>query len=331
VSGFKLADYGQRFGEICREKFGREYNLKALETEYAHLGRGERHLAARDIQKLFDPRLTPYGRYWTEPNREELDRKLKAARFSFAGRSDEDLVAELLRVLHNIGVVSLLLRFSRPARFAIFSTPVVYLIGVQSSRTVDLYLAYCNELAAWRDHFRPTGTPAFRIDSVAATELALWCYHQVTSRLETPDAARAIEAFEGDVWVQRRRAELAMSPLLKRSRLEIARILAHVDAKIAGMIAGEEYERLLRLAGRRFYPKHDLTGKEWARWLLDRMAQDHRLRPEDPAELHYAWKVRNQAVHPGSTLQPEEVERMVDAVERICRGWDVERAEAAGK
>jgi uncharacterized protein YutE (UPF0331/DUF86 family) len=42
---------------------------------------------------------------------------------------------------------------------------------------------------------------------------------------------------------------------------------------------------------------------------------------EDKALLTRAWKTRNAAVHAGYPPDPEEVENMIDAIERICQ-WE---------
>jgi hypothetical protein len=39
-------------------------------------------------------------------------------------------------------------------------------------------------------------------------------------------------------------------------------------------------------------------------------------------ELQLVWELRNRVVHPDNqSVTPEEVERMVDTVERVCRPW----------
>jgi len=86
-------------------------------------------------------------------------------------------VLRLLEVFHNVGVVSLVLRFVHPQHFRVFSTPVHHLVQVNRGATVELYLAYCEELAQWAAHF---GIP-----SVAETEMALWAFVETTKDVGT--------------------------------------------------------------------------------------------------------------------------------------------------
>jgi hypothetical protein len=66
-----------------------------------------------------------------------------------------------------------------------------------------------------------------------------------------------------------------------------------------------------------------LDVKDAVKNLLTRLQQDGRLSPEEVALLRKVWRVRNQAVHPDSSpsLNPEEVDSMIDAIERICLPW----------
>ncbi|MBZ5514239.1 MAG: hypothetical protein LAN62_05240 [Acidobacteriia bacterium] len=62
MSNFDLQAYLSRFPEVCRKKFGRLYNFRALEKDFDQLRAGKRWLVARDVLKLFDPGRTPFVR-----------------------------------------------------------------------------------------------------------------------------------------------------------------------------------------------------------------------------------------------------------------------------
>ncbi len=312
-----LQAYLAEFPAVCKKKFGRTYNFRHLERDFEQVGAGQRWLAARDVVKLFDPNNTPFARYWPKPTEKELDAMLKAQRLMLAPMPPHplELVQKLLAVLHNTGVVSIILRFACPERFGIFSTPVLHLVQVQRPKTAELYLAYCEELDRWRQHFR--------MASVAETEMALWTFHELTS---TPtvdvNGDRARQQFEGDVWVQRRRVAQVLRPFLNRyGALELARILTEEDPNLAGKIAGEEYERLLRVAARRFYPAVELK-EGWAKSIIDRLGNDGHITLEQLALLHRIWEIRNHAVHATSRPSSEEVESMVNCIEAVCVPWE---------
>lgn len=317
MSAFDLKSYLDRFPEICQQKFKRKYSFSTIEKRFASLRDGKRWLAARDVAALFDPAQTPFARYWQLPNEKELDATLSRRRLLLGpSLGDRPLVETLLDVLHNLGHVSLVLRFAHPLRFGIFSTPVVNLLQIQRAGTVDLYLAFCEELREWQQRFR--------MASVAETETALWTFHEISKESEVSSEAEAARAaFDADVWIQRRRIGKSLRPFLERyGPLELARLLAEEHPKLAGKIAGEEYERLLHLTARRRYPGMRLGVKGAIDVFFDKLEEDRLISPGERTLLDRTWKTRNRAVHPFDVVGLEEVENMIDTIERICRPWE---------
>ncbi len=321
MPGFDLKFYLDRFPEVCKQKFGRTYSFRALEKKFEPLCTGNRWLAAKDVLNIFDPTATAFGRYWPKPNEKELDQILKKARLVL-GPSPTDpreLVRRALTVLQSIGMVSLVLRFVHPDRYGVFSTPIMNLLQVHRPRTIDLYMAYCDELRAWKEHFG--------LESVADTETALWTYHElVAGETHAGEISTSHAEFDADIWIQRRRVAQVLRPFLRNyGPLELARILVEEEPKLAGKIAGEEYERLLRVAARELCGGMNLNVRGAIEILFDRLAEDGNISPEDNAQLGKAWKVRNAAVHAGRPPDPEQVENMIDTIERICRPWEQPR------
>jgi len=88
------------------------------------------------------------------------------------------------------GVVSIILRFTHPEQFGVFSTPVLYLVQINRAATVDLYVAYCAELAIWAKRFG--------ITTVAETEMAIWSFAETIKNTDTSkEAAAAARRFAG--------------------------------------------------------------------------------------------------------------------------------------
>lgn len=302
-----------------KDKFRRTYNLAALEREYSYLAKGgDRHLSARDVLKLFDNTKTPYGNYWPKPVEKELDAALSKHRVRL-GPVPKDEVAfidGLLRHLHSVGIVSLLLRFTHPDCYAIFSTPVVSLLQIQRPRSAELYVAYCEELREWTKHFR--------MDSVAQTELGLWVYYSLSSPQMGAEAEQHLRAFQSDMWIQRRRLTQSLGPFLKTyGPLELARILVYLDPNLAGKIAGEEYEKRLRTARNLYCPRVPFKAG-WAEAMLNQLMTLNIISMEENVALREVWSIRNLSVHAGQQPTPEQVEKMIDAVERICNRWAAE-------
>jgi len=305
-----------RFPDVCRAKYGRTFNLHKLEKKLERVHSGERWLVAKDVGDMFDAAASPFGLYWRQTDLKELDARLKGQRLYLAPveGSGQNLVNRLLAVFHNIGVASIVLRFVHPDRFGVFSTPVINLLQVHRPHTVDLYIAYCEELRDWEAHFRLAG--------VAETETALWTFQSLAS-VNEKEYAVAQRDFDADLWIQRRRAAQVLRPFLKRyGPLELARIIIYEDPKLAGKIAAEEYERLLREASLRFLGCRLAGTRGAAEALIDQLAQKGIIAPGDQFELKRVWMTRNKAVHPGPPPAPEEIEVMIDRIQQLCAGWE---------
>lgn len=323
MAEFNLQSYRDRFPEVSRTLFGRTFDFTALEKNFSYLRSGSNWLSIGHILPLYDPAQTPYTRYWPRPDSKQLNLALKKDRVHLAPLEGDgkNLVERLLRLLHNLGLVSLILRFTYPERFAIFSVPVAHLIHVQRSGILDLYMAFSAELREWQQHFR--------MATVAETELALWTFYHVSSAADqNGNAEAARQAFDADLWIQRRRLARVLRPFMQRyGPLELARLLAEEDPKLAGKIAGEEHERLLKCAARQFYPQVSVRQKGWAEAVISLLAQDGRISLEEKTALRRIWSARNQAVHPEGWLDLAQVENMIDGIERICRRWQKDAVE----
>jgi hypothetical protein len=317
--GLDSKAYLGQFPEICKRKFGRTYDFSALERRFVPLRDGQRCLAARDISHVFHPENTPFGKYWPQPNKKDLDKVLSAKRISLGLNAQDrgDLVRSLLSVFHNVGVVSIILRFTHPEQCGVFSTPVLYLVQINRAATVDLYLAYCDELAAWARRFG--------IQTVAETEMAIWSFAETIKDVDTrKEASAAARTFENDLWIQRRRAAHIVGPFLRRhGRLQLARILLDEDTRLAGKIAADEYERLLGVASMRFCRRALPAKKGAAEQLIDELELKQKISLAEKVELRRVWETRNAAVHPGgSSPTRAAVDVMIDQIERICIGWE---------
>jgi hypothetical protein len=315
---FQLSSFVSRFDEVCQQKFGRSYDLASLEKYFLDHASGKRHLTAKDVSKLFNAEITPYGKYWPRPHMKTLEENLREKRIylGLSGGDPKALVQNLLSVFHNIGTASLLLRFVHPQQFGIFSTPIIHLLLVTRPATIDLYLAYCKELEKWCEHFK--------MASAAQTETALWAFAEYI-KLADKDvgAASAMRAFDNDMWIQRERAAQVIRPFFRRyGRLQLARILLDEDPILSGKIAAEEYERLLNCASMHLHKKPLSRNLGAASALVDELATKGYIRLEQKTDLYSIWETRNKVVHPsGRRAEREEVDIMIDYIERIAVPW----------
>ena len=324
--GLDLKAYLEQYHEICKRYYGRDYDFSAIEKGFAPLREGQGWLTPQHVSRVFHPDNTPFRKYWPKPSKDDLD-KLSAARLSLKLNPKDrgDLVRRLLSIFHNTGVTSLILRCVHPDCFGVFSTPVLHLLQVNHSSTVELYLAYCDELSEWKSHFR--------LSSVADTEMAITSLAEIIKGVDNDKKAKdAKRSFEEDVWVQRRRARNILRPFLNTfGPLQLARILLDEYPKLAGMIAGAEYERLLGVASQRFLGRRLTAKKGAAEQLIAELEQKQKISLPETVELRGVWKTRNAAVHPGG-LPPTRaaVEVMIDRIETICSGWEGDMGKASG-
>jgi hypothetical protein len=315
MSFFDLRSYLTLFPVICRSKFGQAFDFDILERRLVPVRDGIRSIESTDVLDIFHPKQTPFSRYWKVPKQEELEQSLKQKPIFLEPDSPNTrvLLVQLLDVFANLFVASIIMRFVCPEHYGVSSTPVINLLQVQRSTTIEGYIAFIEELKAWQEHYE--------MPSIAQTEMALWAYDQTAKGMHSlSDKAR--QDFEGDIWCQRRRIGQVVRPFLRNyGKLQLARILAGEDPKLAGKIAGEEYERLLRLASQKYF-KHPLKDKKGeAEKLIADLARYTHITPEDKYELDKIWETRYSAVHPDGKPEEHEVENMIDRIERICSYW----------
>lgn len=317
---FDLLSYSSRFEQVCWQKFGMKYDFAKMEKRCEPLRNGSRWLVSKDVAFLFDSKQTLLSRYWRQPDIKRLEKVLSRSRI-FLGpipKQNIELVRKLLPAFHNIGHISIILRFVHPERFAIFSAPLTHLLQVQGRDAVGLYIAYCEELLRWKEHFK--------LNSVAQTEMALWVFDQAIQKADNPARADQLrQEFDGDLWIQRRRATWVLRPLLENNgTLGIAKILTGEYPRLAGKLVAEEYERFLRDASHKFYRQDLPLTRGAAQHLLDRLAQDGHISITDKVDLYRVWELRNQVVHPDESPTVAEIEWMTDQVERICLPWKLD-------
>lgn len=211
------------------------------------------------------------------------------------------LVERLFEVFRQIEPVSMVLRFICPTTYGIMSAPVAAILGVVPRRratdTYEAYLDALGEVAAQR-----------KFNRAADVEMALWALQVGALEDELLPQAKRVslkENYEGDTSLQQLQTRNLTVHLFAREKLDIAESLLTTDVRLAGQIAGIEFEQLVR---KRFgSPRRDDTLEE----LIDRT------RHPDSRRLHVARGVRNRAVHPPRHLRRADVERLISTARRV--------------
>jgi len=304
---FDLGAYYERFDEACGER-GFESSTAAyqkLESDFHMLQDEKQLLSVSDVE-----RLEPFWQFFGKPG-DDVMRKIEVERISLGLMPQEREVVRLLwNVFHNISHVSLILRFTCPEKFGIYSAPIpAYLLLVRGSSEVEEYCRYLKELREWRNHFK--------MEEVARTEMALWAFYELTKG-ENPsdDAKRRKKDFQEDVWIQGRRASQALRPFFDRTthrELQLAEILTEQHPKLAALIAVVQFELLLKS-----YADKQGVGygkaKGWLYVLVRDLAYKKFINSDQEFEMKEIWDIRREVVHAYDTCEVDAKE----AREMIC-------------
>jgi hypothetical protein len=300
------------------------YDIPVIEKRFDDHREGRKWLTPDDVTWLLHRDNAPFGNYWPEPSKERLDQLSRKRLYldlpSRSQKDKKDLVRKLLETVLDLGVTSIILRFVHPHCFGVFSPPVHAVLLVYRMPTLDLYLAYCEELSEYKLHFN--------LSSVAEAEMAITGLYEILKgeygQKETEAAQRS---FKEDVWVQRRRAANVVRPFLTEfGKLQLARILLDLDSKLAGMIAGAEYEKLLGDRSSKLRGRKLTSAKGACKEFLDWLECKKDISASERLELDEVWNTRCAAVHEfGTPPSATAVERMIDSIEKICSGWESKR------
>jgi len=307
---FDLGIYAskQKYDDICRRRWDRPYDLTRLEDDWKALGNGE-PLRLRHVKELFDKERTPFGHFWEEPAipEEEPEEKISLVLSDSdqpGGAKEQELCRNLFSTLGSMEAASVLLRCVHPARFGIYSPPLLAFLQIPLAPPVEHYMEVCKELRLWRDQFS--------LKSVGETDRALWVFYEDAygpKHTENPEQLRA--SFERDGWVRGRQAFNVLHRFFKSfETLKQASILAEIDPNLAGKVAGCEFERMLRT----------VTG-EWQETdmpaIINNYVKNNGSPPSTKNALHWVWRRRVDTVHSLADLSEQNVAKMINIIRNL--------------
>lgn len=241
------------------------------------------------------------------PPQGDLERALKG-QYWYGGWQKfpkHEIAGKLFAAYRQIEPVSMVLRFAMPDHYGIFSSPVASLLGVRPRRSqVATYSTYLSSLQKLRE--------ARRFERVADVEMALWVLQLgVLDRLLEGERRDALErAYKRDsaLW-QIQASNLTALLFSERSRIQLAEALLTTDERIAGQIAGIEFEQLTR----------QWTGVDAYISLEEAInCAPGAMR----GYLHQARRARNRAIHPRAvrsrrTDRTRDVRLLIEAAKRV--------------
>ena len=131
------------------------------------------------------------------------------------GKKEENLIGELLHAFKAIELVSIILRFIRPEKYAIFSTPTEMLLEIRRGSPVETYVNYLTDLRLIQKRYG--------FERVADVDMALWVLHEKC--YGTHKDPEVESAFSGDTFLLRLIAKNLASRLKDRSDAQLANAL----------------------------------------------------------------------------------------------------------
>lgn len=297
------------FPAVCRMKYGAEFDLASVEERVRHLRR-RTPLTYDDLKYFESPEHWWFRRYWVFPPRERLEPALQKETFDFWNLSEEneaETVRRLLYIFKSIELVSIILRFIRPDRYAIYSSPIQHMLDIRHGRDpVETYSRYLSDLRSIRDHYG--------FERVADADMALWVLHERCFGRHR-DAALA-KAYAEDDFMLRLRAKNLVAPLAELSDARFAAALLEVRPDLAAVIACRCFEIQIR----RLADEYHLEGISSGMPLEEVIAAFPNYGAVDPVRKA-VWqslrKVRNDLFHEGQMPGPKEMRLLMEEIGRL--------------
>jgi FtsX-like permease family len=220
----------EAFPETCKKKYGVAFDLASIERKVAHLRRHS-PLTYKDLKFFESPEHWWFKRFWVFPPEEHLGPALKGVTFDFwnlPGKKEENLIGKLLHAFKAIELVSIILRFIRPEKYAIFSSPTEMLLEIRRGRSpIETYVNYLTDLRLIQRQYR--------FGRVADVDMALWVLHEKC--YGTHKDPKIERAFSGDTFLIRLIAKNLSSRLNDRSDAQLANALREAKPDLAALIA----------------------------------------------------------------------------------------------
>lgn len=140
-----------------------DINFEKIEASLRYLRKGAA-LSYADLINIADDSYWPFSKYWIWPSKEQIEEKLKITRGWFKKLRDNpddeaSVIKGLDEIFKNISLVSIVLRFVFPKRYAIYSRPPLKILRIErGANDVDEYLNYIRALRVLRRSFSVSKT-----------------------------------------------------------------------------------------------------------------------------------------------------------------------------
>jgi hypothetical protein len=169
-------EYRFLFGQIVKIPSGKKQNLDEIELKLRHLKNGA-PLSYSDLEIIADEKYWPFKKYWMWPCRCQIENKLPNTEgwFNKLPSDEEKIIADLNKIFMNIALVSIVLRFSIPKEYAIYSSPPLNILRIERGISeVEEYLTYVNEMRILRK--------SFGVEKTSEVDMIVWAIFHAKGR-----------------------------------------------------------------------------------------------------------------------------------------------------
>lgn len=167
--------YENLFKKIVMQKHGMEVDFERIEEKLHHLKDGD-PLTCDDLLIIGDDCCWPFSKYWMWPAREQIEEKLTDTKGWFKDLNDNpDIEAKIIsgldEIFKSIALVSIILRFVFPDRYAIYSRPPLKILRIErGANDVEEYLNYLEVLRLLKR--------SFKVSKTADLDIIVWTVAQ---------------------------------------------------------------------------------------------------------------------------------------------------------
>jgi hypothetical protein len=299
----------EAFPETCKKKYGVAFDLASIERKVAHLRRHS-PLTYKDLKFFESPEHWWFKRFWVFPPEEHLGPALKGVTFDFwnlPGKKEENLIGKLLHAFKAIELVSIILRFIRPEKYAIFSSPTEMLLEIRRGRSpIETYVNYLTDLRLIQRQYR--------FGRVADVDMALWVLHEKC--YGTHKDPKIERAFSGDTFLIRLIAKNLSSRLNDRSDAQLANALREAKPDLAALIACYALEVLIRKLAAA-YGTPDLASNDKLETVINQMPNYGSVDGLRKDRWRWLKEIRNNLFHRGRIPTVMETDQLIKEVLRL--------------
>ena len=300
--------YKSLFKQIIKKKHGVEVNFEIVENKLEHL-KGGGILSYHHLEIIADDRYWPFRKYWMWPCKEQIEKELLQTdnwflKLENSPEEENVYIDRLDAIFKNLSLVSIVLRFIFPTRYAIYSRPTLKILRIErGANDVEEYLNYIRELRILRQSFGVTKT--------SDMDMIVWAISKEKgSYLEELKKILAEQLPEN----------LTPSELLiylSSEPIKIAKCYFEKKAfKISGFWSARAFEQFLYDECKNYFGYIPISenGELWT--IIKNICKTKKFRGKENL-LHKLRKLRNKAIHVTSEFSKDEANSFLKLMNRL--------------